>query len=312
MLPNKKDAAMARLAGNEAKNLRSTQIHYTVQLDEDYACRRIQEDLGIMSAIQAQKICRKMTQVLKEADLTINFRASKVFDKTTWSMQPQGDGFTNYFQGKPGRPIDHNKRINAEEQMFSFAAPQSAQPDVNDRIKKYGDINGDSNMFFNPTSRPNYAALNFAQLSNGAASPYGKSYAVLKDHVRYNATFLHEDSLDTMSRKPEERPNGEDIPLLLADQRNMFRLIRNMSLGLLKALHNVSNGRSYSTESIIPDTAKGAYDYIEAQIMGGVKFNRDIKAMYISESELRQCPKYAKLMISKFANENDIELYYIA
>ena len=55
--------------------------------------------------------------------------------------------------------------------------------------------------------RPRYAAVDFAYCINGGLSKYGKSFLVLKDHMKHNSTFTHCDSfevdMDLMGRKDE-------------------------------------------------------------------------------------------------------------
>jgi hypothetical protein len=314
MIGKEKNEVLGRLSGVDARSLKSMGIASTIQSDERYASFRIELDLKL-SSHEAEKVCQQMVKTLKEADLTINFCANKFFSSKSWFRQPQGDGFTNYFQGAKSDSIYTAKRDAAEEKLFSYSQTQSGSNDsqVSERIKKFGSYDDGMNVYFEPGSRPHYAALNYAKLKGGAAYAYGKSYAVLNDYVRLNATFLHEDSLDTMSRSNNAGLGASDAPRMLADHRNLYRLIQNMSTGMLKALYKITAGNDFGNDVLVPGIENSAYSYIEAQVQGGIKFQRDVKKMYISTSELGKEKYYAasKIAVDFFASQNNIEVQYI-
>jgi hypothetical protein len=317
MIRNERSAVLGRLSGVDARSMKSNDIVSKVRSDEKAACKRIEAVL-LLTSHEAEKVCQQMVKVLQEADLTINFRANSFFSSKTWLRQPKGDGFTNYFHGEKSNKIYMRNRDAAEEKLFDYSQSQSNVKDqaVKERIQKFGSYNDGDNVYFDPNSRPIYAALNYAKLKGGAANAYGKSYAVLHDYVRLNATFLHEDSLDTMSRVAKMdkagSPNPGYVNGILADQRNQFRLIQNMSTGMLRALYTITKGNDFGNEVLVPGVENSAYSYIEAHIQGGIKFSRDVKTMYISRSELRQENFYAsKVAIDFFGGQNNIEIIYI-
>ena len=87
-----------------------------------------------------------------------------------------------------------------------------------------------------------------------------------------------------------------------------------MSSGMLKALYKIAKGNDFGENVTVPGIENSAYNYIEAHVQGGIKFSRDVKTIYISQSELHKEKIYpaSKLAVELFAAKNNIELKFIA
>ncbi|WP_347557849.1 DUF3626 domain-containing protein [Robbsia sp. KACC 23696] len=276
-MTRERNQVLARLAARDAASLVGMAAEVSASTDREKALLRVFGVLGV-PIIQAYPVLKRLTEHLQTADLTINFAAYKFFNR-----QPRGTGYVSQFEGgnKWGGSSYITARDEAEEAMFDYsgtkAKPASVHADVLRRLRQFGKK---SELTFEPSIRPKYAALNYAQLLHGSAGQWGKSHMVLKEHVKHNATYVHTDSFDEAGNARLRAALGDKTASFL----NMDRLIANMPDTMLKALYDAYKGVSLGTALQVPGLGDTAY--IEAHVHGGLNFDRDIAKIVISNHEL--------------------------
>ena len=131
--------------------------------------------------------------------------------------------------------------------------------------------------------RPKYGALNLFNSKNGAAISYGKSYFILKNHVRDRISFTSSDSSQKMFHICTFN-NCVPIFVHLQNQtlKNVIEFIKNK----YKYIEKYSCG------------------YIECQIHGMLKFNRDFEGLVCCEKD---CTNEEKNKIKLFCENNNIK-----
>jgi hypothetical protein len=291
MTEQEKKEVLARLAARDVATLTALGIQATANEDILQAIGRLVDELGI-EARKANQVYQAILSHLQSDDvqLTINFNAEKFFGE-----MPKGSKFLSAFDPGSNRPLDQvymRTRNTIEEGLFNYSMEN--QDNISSKTKitkdtlnkiaqrivnfgKYG-VND-----FVPDVRPKYGALNFAKLRYGAAGGqgYGCSFAVLKDYVKHNCTFYPRDSFKTGNKSDKPSPHA-------ATFFDLQRLIRYMSKEMLVALYEVAiNKKDYNKENgsgMIPGV-KEEY-YIEAQLHGEVRFDRDVKEIFISNNDL--------------------------
>jgi hypothetical protein len=273
MTAKEKQEVLARLAASETASLSSVNIASTDFSDEIAAIRRIVDVLGVPIA-QGDTVYQNMVRRIRDSDLTVNFTAYKFFNR-----MPKGKELYNKFSETGVNDAYINVRDDTEEKMFDYSnrGIRSGVQSMISRISNLGSYAGGNNLIFEHRVRPKYAALNYAGLRHGAAGQWGKSYAVLKDHIKQNCTFIHTDSFDIGNRINAG---------MLANYHNPYRLITNMSENMLRALSIAVNGGNFG--SAMQPTNVGQTTYIEAQVHAGIMFNRDIKKLCISNVEVSE------------------------
>lgn len=162
---------------------------------------------------------------------------------------------------------------------------------------------------FQPAMRPRYAAVDFAFCINGGLSKYGRSFLVLRDYLKHNATYTHCDSfevdMDLASRKAEYG----DITFNLKDVACSYFQFGYVVLfchpAILKKLHSYAMAL---TEKRSEENILGGNIYIEAQMHADIRFSQDVAELCISA---RDCatgpvphPKYGKRFGSKTIWDN--------
>ena len=266
---------LGRLAGREAASLVGLGIDGTARGDKHAALGRIINEL---KAAHPQAIYERLIKHLQGSDLTINFQAFKFFN-----TKPGGAGYVSQFEGgnRWGDGTYVTKRDTAEEAMFDYsgarARPASVPGAVLDRVKHLGMLARDT---FEPSARPKYAALNYARLKYGAAGLWGKSFMVLKEHVKHNATYLHSDSFDQL----KDAAKAAALPGKVTTFFDMDRLLLNMPSAMLRALSHAEKGGTFGDATVLDGLE--ASDYIEAQVHGEVRFDRDIARIVICAAEV--------------------------
>uniref|UniRef100_F4C6D9 Uncharacterized protein n=1 Tax=Sphingobacterium sp. (strain 21) TaxID=743722 RepID=F4C6D9_SPHS2 len=338
MIGKERNDVFGKNVANAVLSMSKDKIFISKLDDKQAAINRIQQEFRL-SLAQAETKCEQMIGILENAELTINFYAHKLFPRDSWLRHPSGDGFKNTYELTNSATKYTADRDATEESIYHYSnvrkiASRTKSREQGDEIRKHGKFMGEGNMMknihFESSSRPVYAAMNFAGLKSGAASAYGKSYAVLKEEVKARATFIHEDSLVMFNR--EKRLNEQssqkkkdiDLSKKISSTANFYRLIFNMDRSMLLALERVTTDNAiFSNFDFLPNldgssTTYNAYDYIEAHIHGGVKFESDVKAMYVSTQELYQNVRLfgwhyltSKRSLQNFAYTNNSEITFI-
>lgn len=267
--------ALARLAGRDTASLVALGVAGTATSDKDKVLYRLRTEM-ICQDPEAEY--NWLIRHLQSSDLTINFRAYKFFAK-----KPKGVGYVNQFEGANqwGGDTYVAVRDGAEQAMFNYnganARPASVPAAVANRAQMLGNLD---NLEFEPAVRPKYAGLNYAGLKYGASANWGKSFMVLKEYVKHNATYVHTDSFDVGG-------NARQLAALagqVATFARMDRLLVNMVPNMFKALVRAAHGVSYGADKYAPGLGKTCY--IEAQVHGEILFERDIAKIVISMDEL--------------------------
>jgi hypothetical protein len=293
MKEKERNAVLARLTSTDAASLKQHDINtnaYQHTMDEYNAVDRLMSTytLSMLGADDLRKIMVKHLQV---SDLTMNFIASNLF-----ASQLKG-GLLNTFE-RPGHTTKNylETRNRTEEVLFGYSDRKNhtgGKPGIFDRLKKFG--NYIDNPEFAPSMRPKYGALNFTNHQFGAAPTWGRSFMVLKEHVKHNCTFTDFDSF-----KYESSPAGG---LKVATFTQMDRIITNLNPNMLDKLNTMISTLGSRLEP---------RNYIEAQIHGDIRFNRDVAKMYIDTSDVINTDNpMLREHIDKFARKNGIPLRYI-
>jgi Protein of unknown function (DUF3626) len=308
MTPQEQQEILARLASNDVASLKDLEIvgnEFQKTLDETKALFKICKVLEVPFG-EADTVCERLIQHLRESDLTINLRAQDFFN-----VMP-GGSFINAFEKNHLGDGYMDKRDRAEEGLFGYTdadremrmkkglrdnvkdSLKKNMKEVMNRVKTFGSYSNGTNPAFAASIRPKYGALNYAGKKNGAADMYGNSYMVLKEHIKHNATYTDRESFNFASRS--------DAAAMAATFHHMDRLIINMDNDMLKKLYNAATGSNLTAN--VPRIS-----YIEAQLHGVILFNRDVKKIYIANSEVPG--QNVRDTITKFTRKNGILLEYI-
>ena len=293
MTLKERQEVLARLAAGEILSLK----------DEEIGANRF--DIGVnawfkiamvlkIPAPRVDNVLQTLIQHLQDSDLTINFRAPDFFANV-----PTGSYLNTWQQGNSGLGYLAT-RENVEERLFDYSntSGRSASPSILNRIQTLGSRftnTGANNPFFQAAMRPKYGALNYTGDKEGAANSYGRSYLILKEHVKHNATFTYKDSFFYGTS-----PNLADET---ANFHNLDRLIANMGPDKLTKLYNAATGSSLP----IPTQTVGRY--FEAQLHSDIQFNRDVKTICVENREVGGNNDLRK-KINKFAQKNGIMLRF--
>jgi len=121
--------------------------------------------------------------------------------------------------------------------------------------------------------RPKYAALNHARLDHGSAGQWGKSFMVLKEHVKQTATCLHTESFDEAGSAPQVRHAG-------GQGRHVHQH------GPADCQHAAEQGIRHPGQTQVPGL--GSTSYIEAHVHGEIRFDRAIARIVLSNTEIAE------------------------
>lgn len=291
MTSEEREQVLSRLASGDVASLKDLNIKSNASLDEQEAIMRM-IILFRLSPLEVENVFKKLVRHLQDSDLTVNFRANEFFDGAA------KDRLFNAFE-RNNTPDYMRQRDQAEEGLFDYsnARGKAGAKGVLDRVKKFGRYAAGTNPSFAPSMRPKYAALNFANYREGAAKSYGRSFMVMKEHVKHNCSFTDKDSFGYIGNT-----NGANFS---ANYHHVSRLIVNMEERMLKALYNIATGNYLE--------AVRFGGYIEAQVHGNILFNRDVKKICIDNMEMQATPNPERLKdtIVQFTKKNGIRLEYI-
>jgi hypothetical protein len=287
-------AVLSRLASSDVVSLKYKEMEENTfqSTMEDYDSLMKLAKKFKLSLLEAEKVRDRMIKHLQHSNLTLNFKAEKLF-----ASKLKGGIMNTHERSGESRISYLDSRIRAEETLFGYSRSRSQKgkdQGIFDRIKKFGDIT--NNIDFAPSMRPKYGALNFMNSSSGAAPLYGSSYMVLKEHAKFNCTFTAGDSFDYSGT-----PKGANQ---VATYTNMHRIITNMKDDMMEKLYKmtISSGSCSQPGPV----------YIEAQIHGEIQFGRDVKEMHINSNDagFKTIPKISE-HIKKFGRKYGIPIFSI-
>lgn len=240
---------------------------------------------------------------LQRARITVNFRgsdlikyyATQTYDTARLLNTYQLYRLINHCKGSPlkRKPME-NDRLYAEYFLFGFPIrggvteaglshmkPRLEElsgscPEFRDFGRGLWGYEGVQTLRVNREldyhkSRPIYGVLNYREHKNGGApngQHYGGSHFVLSDSVKVRTTFTLGDSWDV-------RYDLGAGPMLFT-RHNFDLLIQHDPTYAIRNYFKAADHAAY----------KDSEEYIEAQIFGMVKFNRDIERVVISKHDL--------------------------
>jgi len=331
------DAALARLARNTVLGLRSL------------ADRHL--DVTELAFERFLKICRprgpieharrffetRMLGILKEARLTINFNADTWFGN---GKEPAR--VLNMFDRshKPSHNPDvvgaRSLRNKVEMEFADYAARARKAPRVREAqgarqlVARYGatridDTGLPTSPDFRSAVRPRYGALDFAYCQGGGAGGhrYGRSFLVLKEHIKHASTYIYTDSFkvnnDLALRRNEYGGKLHTLHDAVATYFHLEKVLLYCTARMLTQIYAYASGERPrgSRFCLPPDTTGYMVTYIEFHALTDIRFDRDIAAMVISRSEIRDSflglPWYAEERhIREFARDHSIRLSFVA
>jgi hypothetical protein len=248
-------------------------------------------DQGKLTDKGGRRVREMVVKLLREAPLTHGFPPNIVFqDSHDIGERLKNCWHLNLGSGTRERTEAHLFRYNganATPQMQTFS---------------HG---GTASANFQPNTRPLYAALNYSRAKYGGSSRYGKTHFILKDHMRFNSTFLSEDSFGVESK---HKANSVDH---LANYQNVYPLILDVKDGsggdfdILKSIIDHALGLKQP-----PDEEFDGAQYIEAQIPGDLVIARDIDKVVVCVADVPRTSKVGK-NIEKFAVKNNLLIKFV-
>ena len=242
----------------------------------------------------------RMEDLLENAWLTVNFNASDLFRSdasssnylNTWE---RGDGPLGYLNTRDAREQDLGRFGRDPNDLFPPA--NAAQQRVRTYLsQRDGDL-------FQPSARPRYGALDYARCYHGGAPLYGKSFLVLREHVKHRSTFTPKDSLNFATSKEvdEQTTTFPDIEkLLLYCPDWMLKDIREYALGY-RAIGTQTHHRG---------------DYLEAQMYSEISFERDVAEIRVAVNQELTQWDYEEVQslrdrLRSFAYDYGVDIYEI-
>ncbi len=234
----------------------------------------------------------KVVELLRTAPLNHGFKAGVMFSNT-WDI---GNSMKNCYHLDMGSKL----RDRTEAQLFRYdGANATGQMSTHSH-------GGKDSPTFSANSRPLYAALNYSRAKYGGSSFYGKTHLVLRDVLRFNATFTHTDSFKVSTDV------GDQSYKFLANYHNVYPLINNVHNGEA----DTTGGNYYDIlKSMIdhalhwqpkpPDEEFDGSQYIEAQIPGDILYARDVLKVVVANSEYAPTSRVGK-NLTKFAVKHNL------
>lgn len=329
-------AALARLARNNVLGLREIADRY-VDLNES-AFRRFLRICRPPGSHQHARsfFYQRMLGVLKEGRLTINFNANDWFgsDKAPSRVLNKFDRM-NQPAPTPEIAKDRWYRNHVEMEFGDYAgrarSGRARHLKEARRLVAHFGATGMSRAglptspAFEPWVRPRYGALDFAYCQGGGAggNGYGKSFAVLKEHIKHASTFVHTDSFkvnkDLAARAAEYGGKIVTLHDALATYFHLEKILLYCTPSMLLQIYAYASGRRArgSQFCLPPDTTGVKVNYIEFHAHADIRFDRDIAAIVISRSEIRRTflglPwNAAERHIREFAQDHSIRLSFMA
>jgi hypothetical protein len=289
-----KEAALGRLTASHALTVANANAGLSGGMDTMEALRVLGARYG---ADKAAGLLQKCIAKLQTSDLTININSTVFFSAPVTNSQ-----YGNCWQ----RQLGSGQRNDVERRLLDYGGANTptskwvfpkalnttsaTRDDQNARLQKVtseikarGDL-GDLGALRSSGyagMRPKYAGVNFTGYPNGAAAvdAYGKSCLILKNVLRFNATYTAEDSFGL--------PKIVSLAPYVATYLNLAPLIRYANTGLLDVLVS-STQLTYRPPKSLPTRSDDPSQvlYFEAQLHCDINFSRDVELLVISQSEL--------------------------
>ena len=238
---------------------------------------------------------RQVRQLLEDARLTINFDCCAWFRYLT-PPATRSSGL-----------IYTDEHEELEMQFGSFGRKRHL-PGVRhawqaqNRIAQYGMR---SSADFRQSLRPHYAVLDFAHYPGGGFRHSGESFIILKNHLKFNATFLPTISplvnADLRARKAEYGSRLLTLDDVTATYLDLDRILLFCPPVLLDALHRLAqNADSFSYWN----SGRIGHHCIEAHLYSDIVFKRDVAGLCISLDEVRNGPAEALVLNRQPCRQN--------
>jgi len=280
LTPAQQNAALGRLARTDVVGLRHGMEARNYAAIEDLAVKRLVAQ-GLATDATADFLYGAMLRLLQEARLTISIKCFNWF----YAENKSKEYSTFFIRGASGASNDMIKRDGAEKQMFGYgdAAPTGASREekAKARIVHLGNL---QSADFQGAMRPRYAAVDFAYCVNGGLSKYGKSFFVLGEHMKHNATYCHCDSFEVeadMLARQAEYGRVASLSDVLATYHELGKVIYYCHPAMLKKLAEYARSQKKGSENNL----LGGNIYIEAQVHADLVFERDVAQLCISDAE---------------------------
>jgi hypothetical protein len=289
-----KKQIMGRLAAVETLALMDRNIEQTADSDTAAAVTRIKKVLGsYLTDDEAEDYLAVLLSHLRNSELNINFRAFNFF-----AAKP-ADKYATKFEvmRTAGAPMC-DTRDQVEELMFHYSAAGSSGGSSSNagwaaaqqRVSSLGPL---ESADFAGIIRPRYCTLNFASVKDGFGAQWGRSHFKLKDHLKLNMSFTHEDSFGLWRK--DSTP--QSVQANVATYHNMTRLICNMSDVMFDMLIDAAAGhlgRGRTSQDLQQEYKYGTTMYIEGHIHAEILFGRDIDEIRVCRSELNNNALFEK------------------
>lgn len=258
---------------------------------------RARAEYAKFSDNQLYPVFQRMTTSLQNAEICINFKASK------WFMQPNNyDSYTQMYErgvrniDAPGGKVpemrladddinDAKMRVIADD-IVTFPPhmreggnkykPMDAKWGGMGRVMMPGNMQKvegadeyrNTNPHFNPKSKQVFAALNYGRRPHGASTGYGYSYLVLKRKLMTNMIFF---ACDTFNYRTQNVSAEHQISFLLL----------GALYGKASPLLREDLFKSCVANFKLPDTGNSLL-LVEGHLFEPLKFEGNIEAMHVS------------------------------
>lgn len=325
------DQVRMRLARNEVLGMRN---YVEDRLDYRQAGAERLREVCDVAAHEAERVLDAMCSVLMHSRLTINFSAAKFFLELNRS-----DTYSNCFERAVANRQDPRylqERNDVEKRLLDYngnIAHYAHGATQDPALKRYGDartVRRDIRHYATHSPiwhmmRPRYAALDFGHCTQGGASlgDYGKSFFVLRGHMKTAATYTASDSFslihDLKRRRTQYGGKAPTTHQASARFHEMEKLMYYAHPGMLRQIHAYGTRRkARGTEKAIDWHLPGhrTLNYIEAQLHTDVLFSRDVEYVFLCAAEINGAhgPSYNRHEVHKhagiFARKHKLMLRY--
>jgi hypothetical protein len=264
-----RSAIRARMNASNIASLMDQQIAGRLYDDYGAAVERLRIKLGDAGkqvgagSDPAIVLLGQIVDMLRAGRVTVNFNPMRWFQRevtfdTYGGMFELGSDTSHYAK----------ERDTAEMNMFRYGSRSGV---VGAQVNEAGvaNVRNVGEKVYKPTAggflpgmRPKYGALDFNFHANGGAPIlYGRSFFVLKEHMKMNATFTPGDSL------------GETGSDRVANIHNMFALVARAEDGVLEHYIKCATGQIPRGQLILR--------YTEAQLHADIAFRNDVAAVHV-------------------------------
>ena len=298
--PSARREALGSLAAGDVVGLQFAEDVASGDGWKDQVRDRLRDKLGIADPKQARADLDKMIAVLEQSRVTVNFDANTWFQEFAANTDNPPDAYLNSWERgvRPGGESTKGVLNSVEQQTGGYnrgrdglGLGEEQIAAAQERIRRYlSDLASDD---FVPAGRPRYGAVDYARDTVGAAEGYGKSFLVVKEHVKHRALFVSGDSF-------------ANVGLGTTTYSHIGKVLTNSTEGQLRGLHQHA-----TTEGRGPLTV-GRGTYFEAQLYTPVRFDRDVAEINLDMRELSSISdetlSSAIAALRQFADKQGVEL----